>query len=123
MTAIGEGVWLINRLTLIWLKARHILRSNLNSIWQLCRAITIMTSRMQISLDLSLRLRAFRKASKQGVSMAEFVRRAIERDLEAPSSKPDVSVIFGIGRSKEPTNIALNKNTMIAESLESKVRR
>jgi hypothetical protein len=82
-----------------------------------------MTSRMQITLDPELRLRAAKKAAKQGVSMAEYVRRAIERDLEVASTKPDVSAIFGIGRSKEPTNIALNKNAMIAESLVSKVRR
>jgi hypothetical protein len=82
-----------------------------------------MTSRMQITMDPALRHRATKKAEKLGVSMAEYVRRAIERDLEAPAAKPDVSIIFGIGKSKEPTNIALNKKAMIAESLASKVRR
>jgi hypothetical protein len=88
--------------------------------------ITIMTSRMQITIDPALRHRATKKAEKLGVSMAEYIRRAIERDLETLVAKPDVpdiSVIFGIGKSKDQTNIALNKKAMIAESLASKVKR
>jgi hypothetical protein len=82
-----------------------------------------MTSRMQITLDPDLRLRASKRAAKQGVSMAEYVRRAIEKDLGAPQSRPDVSIIFDLDTSAEPTNIARNKKAMIGESLESKIRR
>jgi hypothetical protein len=82
-----------------------------------------MTSRMQISLDPDLRLRATRKAAKQGVSMAEYVRRAIERDLGGAQAKADISSTFDLGSSAEPTDVGENKKSMLAESLHRKMER
>ena len=80
-----------------------------------------MPSRMQITIDPELRSRAARKAERQGISIAEYVRRAIAKDLGAIPEPPPVSAIFDLGRTD--SNIARDKDRMIAEAFEAEHRR
>ena len=62
--------------------------------------------------------RAQEKAAELGISFAEYVRRADREGTRAsPSQRPDISVLFDLGASDEPTNIARDKDKMIGEAL------
>jgi hypothetical protein len=57
-----------------------------------------MVVRTQITLDADAHRRAKRRAADLGISLAEYVRRTLDRDLgEEP--RTDISAIFGIGAS------------------------
>ena len=75
----------------------------------------IMMVRTQITLESELQRKARRRASDLGVSLAEYVRRLVARDLARPEQKVDVSSIFDLG-SSDGTDIAANKDAMIAEA-------
>jgi hypothetical protein len=64
--------------------------------------------RTQISLDAEEHRRAKRRAAELDISLAEYVRRAVSRELasEKPHPKSDISAIIALGSSAEPTNIA-----------------
>jgi len=70
-------------------------------------------SRTQITLDPEIQRRARKRASDLGVSMAEYFRRLVARDLGGASEKADPSVVFDLG-SSGGSNIARNKSAMIA---------
>jgi hypothetical protein len=55
-----------------------------------------MVVRTQITLDAEVHRRAKRRASEQGISLAEYVRRAIESELGAPARRSDPSQIFDL---------------------------
>jgi plasmid stability protein len=74
-----------------------------------------MMVRTQITLESELQRKARRRASDMGVSLAEYVRRLVTRDLASPEQKPDVSCIFDLG-SSDGSDIAANKDAMIAEA-------
>jgi hypothetical protein len=76
-----------------------------------------MNARTQINLDPEMQRRAHEKAAELGISFAEYVRRVIANDLGEPRPKVDISVLFDLGASDEPTNIARDKDKMIGESL------
>jgi hypothetical protein len=76
-----------------------------------------MNARTQITLDPELQRRAHQKAAELGISFAEYVRRLIAGDLGAPKRKPDISVIFDLGASGKPTDIARDKDKMIGEAV------
>lgn len=76
-----------------------------------------MTSRMQITLDPAMQVKVRRRAERIGVPVAEYVRRVIAADLGGDPPKSDVTELFGLGRSPEPTDIAKNKEAMIAEAI------
>lgn len=76
-----------------------------------------MMVRTQIALDSEDHRRAKRRAAEQGISLAEYVRRAVRHDLgggERP--KADISEIFGLGSSGH-TDISENKDRYLGESL------
>jgi GH24 family phage-related lysozyme (muramidase) len=77
----------------------------------------IMMVRTQITLDSEIQKRARRRASELGVSLAEYVRQVITRDLAEPQIKSDVSSIFNLG-SSGGSNIARNKEAMVAEAFD-----
>ncbi len=58
-----------------------------------------MVVRTQIALDPEDHRRARAKASALGVSLAEYVRRLVARDLESPRPAFDVSSVFNLGDS------------------------
>jgi hypothetical protein len=76
-----------------------------------------MNARTQITMDPELQRRAHAKAAELGVSFAEYVRRLVAQDLGEPRRNVDVSVLFDLGSSREPTDIARDKDKMIGEAL------
>jgi hypothetical protein len=84
---------------------------------------TIMMARTQITLDPEIQRRARQRASDLGLSLAEYVRRLVARDLggSRPAAKP--ALVFDLGASGgtdiATSDIATNKNAMIAEAFAS----
>lgn len=81
-----------------------------------------MASRTQVSLDREMHQRARRRASELGVSLAEYFRRLVSRDLAGPETKPDVHRIFDLGDSGG-SDIARNETEMLASALASSRKR
>ena len=84
-----------------------------------------MMVRTQITLETELQRLARQRAGQMGISLAEYVRRVLARDLARSQARTDVSSIFDLG-SSGGSNIAANKDLMIADafgSVRSKVRR
>jgi hypothetical protein len=76
-----------------------------------------MSARIQITMDPDLQRRAHAKATELGISFAEYVRRLVANDLGEPRSKADVSMIFDLCVSDEPTDIARDKDKMLGEAV------
>ena len=77
-----------------------------------------MMSRMQITLEPELQRRARKRASDLGISLAEYIRRLIARDLGSAVPSGDPSAIFDLG-SSGGSDIAKNKDVMIAQAFEA----
>jgi len=77
-----------------------------------------MMSRTQITLESQAHRRARQRAAELGVSLAEYVRRLVARDLASPQPTADVTSIFDLG-SSGGSDIATNKDSMVAESFHS----
>lgn len=77
-----------------------------------------MMARTQITLETEIQRRARRRASELGVSMAEYVRRLVARDLAGPPASADPAAIFDLGHS-DGSDVAARKDTMIAEAFSS----
>jgi hypothetical protein len=77
-----------------------------------------MMVRTHIALESELQRRARQRASEIGVSMAEYVRQLVARDLARPEAAADVNRIFDLG-SSGGSNIAVEKDLVIAEAFES----
>ena len=76
-----------------------------------------MNARTQITLDPQMRRRAQAKAAELGISFAEYVRRLLAQDLDQPKPKADISVVFDLGASDEPTDIARDKDKMVGDAV------
>jgi hypothetical protein len=76
-----------------------------------------MSGRFQITMDPDLQRRARTKAAELGISFAEYVRRLVANDLGEPKPKVDVSILFDLGASGEPTDIARDKDKMLGEAV------
>jgi hypothetical protein len=76
-----------------------------------------MNARTQITMDPEMQRRAHAKAAELGISFAEYVRRLVANDLGERKPKPDISTLFDLGASDEPTNIARDKDKMIGEAV------
>ena len=81
-----------------------------------------MMARTQITLEPETHKRARQRASEMGVSLAEYFRRLVRKDLGGPRPKADVSCIFNLG-SGGASNIALDKDKMIGEAVEADFER
>jgi hypothetical protein len=77
-----------------------------------------MMSRTQIVLDPEMQRRARQRATDLGVSLAEYLRRLVARDLGGTHTKVDPASVFDLGSSKG-SDIAKNKDSMIAEAISS----
>jgi hypothetical protein len=75
-----------------------------------------MNARTQITIDPELQRRAQAKAAELGISFAEYVRRLLASDLGEPKPKADISALFDLGASREPTDIARDKHKMLDEA-------
>ena len=77
-----------------------------------------MTQRTQVYLPADEHRRARRRASDLGISLAEYVRRLVRRDLEGPEPEGQVEALFGLGDSGG-SDIANLKDEYIAEAIAS----
>jgi hypothetical protein len=84
--------------------------------------VAIMMSRTQITLETEVQRRARKRASELGVSLAEYVRRLVARDLARPETTIAVDRVFDLG-SSGGADIAMDKNAMIAEAFQAKRRK
>ncbi len=78
----------------------------------------IMMARTQITLEPEIQRRARQRAGDLGVSLAEYVRRLLARDLGNATAMADPALVFDLGRSRG-LDIARNKDAMIAEAFAS----
>jgi hypothetical protein len=76
-----------------------------------------MNARAQITMDPETQRRAHAKAQALGISFAEYVRRLVHQDLGELPEKADVSIVFDLGASAEPTNIARDKDKLIGDAV------
>jgi hypothetical protein len=83
-----------------------------------------MMVRTQIALDSEDHRRAKRRAAEQGISLAEYVRRAVRHDLggEAERPKAEISEIFGLFDSGG-SNVAKHKDRYVGEAAEAEYLR
>jgi hypothetical protein len=77
-----------------------------------------MTSRTQIMLEREIERRVRRRASDLGISLAEYVRRLIARDLGGAPPVANPAVVFDLGASGG-CDVAANKDAMLAEAFAS----
>lgn len=81
-----------------------------------------MMVRTQITLENELQRRARRRASETGISLAEYVRRLVARDLAHPEPKVAPACIFDLG-SSGGSDIATEKDAMIGQAFGSARRK
>ena len=75
-----------------------------------------MMVRTQVSLNSELYTRVRVRATELGISLAEYMRRLVERDLTDLPRSADHSVVFDLGTS-EGADIASEKDRMIGEAM------
>ena len=76
-----------------------------------------MMVRTQIALDTEDHRRAKRRAAERNISLAEYVREVVHRDLGGEDRpKADISEIFGIGSSGR-SDISENVDRYLGQSL------
>jgi hypothetical protein len=78
-----------------------------------------MMSRTQVALEPELQRRARQRASELGISLAEYMRRLVARDL---GKRPDPKLVFDLGRSGR-ADIANRMDAMVAEAFGSTRKR
>jgi hypothetical protein len=78
-----------------------------------------MMAKTQIALETEMQRRARKRANELGVSLAEYFRRLVARDLARPETTAQVDRIFDLGTSGG-SDIASQKHSMIAEAFRSK---
>src|SRR6266566_7577801 len=82
----------------------------------------IMMAKTQITLETEMQRRARQRANDLGVSLAEYFRRLVARDLARPETAAHVDRIFDLG-SSGGSDIANQKDSMIAEAFHSTRRK
>jgi len=82
----------------------------------------IMMAKTQITLETEMQRRARQRANDLGVSLAEYFRRLVARDLARPETAARVDRIFDLG-SSGGSDIASQKDSLIAEALHSTRRK
>lgn len=75
-----------------------------------------MMSRTQISLDAGMQHRARERAAQLGVSLAEYIRRLVARDLGEREHTGDPSAVFDLGSSAD-SDVSRKKDAMLGEAL------
>lgn len=75
-----------------------------------------MVVRTQVTLDAEAHRRAKQRAADQEISLAEFIRRAVDRELGGPEPGGDITEIFGLFDSGG-SNVANHKDDYIGEAV------
>jgi hypothetical protein len=82
-----------------------------------------MMQRTQVSLDPAEHRQARRRAAELGISLAEYIRRLVRRDLEGPAAaSPDVTGLFGLGDSGG-SDVARHRDEYVADAIGDRRRR
>jgi hypothetical protein len=81
-----------------------------------------MMAKTQITLETEMQSRARQRANDLGVSLAEYFRRLVARDLARPQTAAHVDQIFDLG-SSGGSDIASQKDSMIGEAFHSRRRK
>ena len=81
-----------------------------------------MMARTQITLDPEMQRKARKRASDMGISLAEYIRRLVAKDIGESRVRVDVSAIFDLFDSGG-SDIARNKDAMIAEAFAAEHRK
>jgi hypothetical protein len=76
-----------------------------------------MNARTQVTIDPEIRRRAQARAAELGISFAEYVRRLLAQDLSQNKRKNDISVVFNLVSEGARTNVARDKDQMVAEAV------
>lgn len=79
--------------------------------------------RTQISLPREDHRRARQRASELGISLAEYIRRLVRRDLGDPRARGGIEEIFNLGESSEPTDVAQHKDAYVGDAVLREHRR
>ena len=74
-----------------------------------------MMSRTQIALEPENQRRARRRANDLGMSLAEYIRRLVARDLGRSQATVNPAVVFDLGASGG-SDVAKKKDIMISEA-------
>jgi hypothetical protein len=77
-----------------------------------------MMARIQIALPPEDQRRARARAAELGISLAEYVRRLVARDLGGPSASTDSAALFDLGDSGG-SDVARGKDAYIGEAVEA----
>lgn len=75
-----------------------------------------MTVRTQIGLDPEDHRRAKRRAAEMNISLAEYVRRLVARDLGSSGQSASPELVFDLGDSGE-SDVARRKDEYLAEAI------
>ncbi|MFN0171230.1 MAG: hypothetical protein ACKV22_32845 [Bryobacteraceae bacterium] len=78
--------------------------------------------RAQIILESEIQRRARQRAGDLGVSLREYVRRLVARDLGDPQATASPTVVFDLGASRG-SDIAEHKDEMVAAAFASERRK
>ena len=81
-----------------------------------------MMSRTQVTLDPELHRGARAKAAALGLSLAEYMRRLVACDLEAPRPTADIGAVFDLGASAG-SDVAREKDRYLGEAVTAPRRR
>jgi len=81
-----------------------------------------MMVRTQIALHAADHRRAKQRAAELGVSLAEYVRATVRRDLGDPTRRGDIADIFGIADSGG-SDVSKDKDHYVAEAIDAHQRR
>lgn len=80
-----------------------------------------MMARTQVTLDPELHRSARAKAAALGISLAEYMRRLVARDLEAPRRAADVRAVYDLG-SSTGSDVAREKDRYLGEAIAGRQR-
>jgi hypothetical protein len=81
-----------------------------------------MVVRTQVTLDADVHRRAKRRAADLDISLAEYFRRVLDRDLGEPRPRTDPSRIFGLFDSGS-ADVAKQKDRYVGEAVSARHRR
>lgn len=81
----------------------------------------IMVARTQIYLPDTEHRKARIRAAEQGISLSEYIRRLVRRDLEGvgAGSPATIDEIFALGGAGEPTDVGRDKDRLVGEAIET----
>ena len=77
---------------------------------------TIMVARTQITLEPEYHRKARARAAELGISLAEYLRGLVARDLEGPRRTANPELVFDLGSSTQ-ADVAKHKDDYLAEAV------